>query len=117
MNIPPPSSQSDVQGQATNGMANLRQTTTGLPFIVFISQRDDARHAARVKVAAEPKVKPDDMGSYALDPFGFEAGKRLAPHDEARLGAWIDLNRRVLQDYWDGVIEYTEDAIAALKSL
>lgn len=98
-------------------MANLRQKTTGLPFIVFISQRDDARHAARIKVAAEPKVKLDAMGSYALEPFGFKAGTRLSSHEEVRLAAWIDLNRRVLQDYWDGVIEYTEDAIAGLQSL
>ena len=117
MNILPPSSKSGVHGQATYGMANLRQKTTGLSFIVFISQRDDARHAARVKVAAEPKVKPDEMGSYALEPFGYRAGMRLSSREEARLGAWIDLNRRVLQDYWDGVIEYTEDAIAGLKSL
>jgi len=117
MNILPPSSQSSLQGQATFGMANLRQKTTGLPFIVFISQRDDARHAARVKVSAEPRVKSDEMGSYAIEPFGFKAGARLSSREEALLGTWVDLNRKVLQEYWDGVIEYTEDAIAGLKSL
>jgi hypothetical protein len=107
----------DTQGQATFGMANLRQRTTGLPFIVFISQRDDARHAARVKVAPEPKVPSEAVGSYALDPFGFKAGRQLSSREEILLETWVALNRSVLQDYWDGVVEYTEDAIARIQSV
>ena len=30
---------------------------------------------------------------------------------------WIELNRDVPVDYWNGNIEYTEDAIGALKPL
>ena len=28
---------------------------------------------------------------------------------------WIELNRDALIDYWDGVIEFTEDALNAIK--
>jgi hypothetical protein len=39
---------------------------------------------------------------------------RLDAPDLALLRRWIELNREVLISYWDGDIEYTEDAIAAL---
>jgi hypothetical protein len=41
----------------------------------------------------------------------------LDPADLGQLTKWIDLNRTVLVDYWNGEIEYTEDAISALKPL
>ena len=106
-----------VAGQATYGMANLRPEKTGLPFIVFISQKNDARHAARVKVSPAPKVMTSLMGSYAVAPFGYKAGERLDSEQERLLATWISLNHDILQDYWDGTIEYTEDAIAQIKNI
>lgn len=105
----------EARGQATYGMANLRAKTTGLPFVVFISQKAGARHDARVKVSSGPRVQPDQMGSYQLRPFGHTDGPRLDPGDEARLRAWVDLNLDVLVSYWDGRIAFTEDAIELLK--
>jgi hypothetical protein len=105
----------EVQGQATYGMANLRSKTTGLPFVVFISQKAGARHDARVKVSDGPRVQPDQMGSYQVRPFRHTDGPRLDPADEARLQAWVGLNRDVLISYWNGQIEFTEDAIELLK--
>ncbi len=104
-------------GQATFGMSNLRPDSTGLPFIVFISQKDDARHAARVKWSPQSKVKRDALGSYALSPFSHKAGPQLDRKDEAMLERWVDLNHDVLQRYWDGDIEYTQDAIEQLKKI
>ena len=110
-------SKSDAQGQATFGMANLRRKTTGLPFIVFISQKGEARHTARVKVSPEPRVRPDEMSSYSISPFEWKEGARLATAEEKMLGRWIHLNARVLLDYWSGEIGYTEDAIDQLKPI
>jgi hypothetical protein len=112
-----PSTKQEPDGQATFGMANLRRKTTGLPFIVFISQRDDARHAARIKVSPEPRVRLDEMSSYSLSPFEWKEGPRLATNDETLLASSVELNARVLLDYWNGQIEYTEDAIEQLKSI
>jgi hypothetical protein len=111
-----PCSKSEGQGQATFGMANLRRKTTGLPFIVFILQKDEARHAARVKVSPEPRVGAE-MSSYSVSPFEWKEGPRLASTEEKLLGRWIDLNARVLLDYWNGQIGYTEDAIDQLKGV
>lgn len=111
------SSEQLVEGQATYGMANLRSERTGLPFIVFISQRDDARHAARVKVSPNPRIAKDRMGSYSLSPVEHKAGFRLPGPEERQLERWIALNLVVLEGYWTGSIEYTEDALAQLRSL
>lgn len=105
------------QGQATYGMANLRPSTTGLPFIVFISQRDSASHGSRVKVSLHARVRSDDLGSYSIEPFQHRAGPTLESRDAALLGQWISKNKVVLQDYWNGKIEYTEDAISQLVKL
>ena len=85
-----------VEGQATYGMANLRPDRTGLPFIVFISQRDDARHAARVKVSPAPRVKADQMGSYSIAPFAYRAGQSLSSAEERALEAWVARNLDIL---------------------
>lgn len=106
-----------AEGQATYGMANLRPDRTGLSFIVFISQRDDACHAARVKVSPAPRVRADEMASYSIAPFAHRAGPRLSTEDERKLAACVALNLDVIQRYWDGDIEFTEDAIALLKPI
>ena len=111
------SSEQLVEGPATYGMANLRSERTGLPFIVFISQRDDARHAARVKISPNPRIAKGRLGSYSLSPVEHEAGSRLSGSEERELERWIALNRAVLEGYWDGAIEYTEDALAQLRPL
>lgn len=101
-------------GQADFAMANLRSQQTGLPFVVFISQRGAARHDVRVKVAPGPKVSPGQMGTYALRPFRHEAGWKLSSHEEGLLDWWVEANLQVLVEYWDGDIEYTQDALDRL---
>ena len=112
-----PSKKNEAQGQATFGMANLRRKTTGLPFIVFISQKGDAKHAARVKVSPEPRVRVDEVSSYSISPFEWKEGPLLSSSEEHLLGLWIEMNAHVLLDYWNGQIEYTEDAIDRLKAV
>jgi hypothetical protein len=101
-------------GQASYEMANLRPERTGLPFVVFISQMGGARHDVRVKVAHGAKVRPSEMVTVALRPNVRVVRGRLDPHHLALLGRWISLNFATLIRYWDGEIEYTEDAIAAI---
>ena len=104
----------DLQGQATYGTANLRQRTTGLPFIVFISQRDGARDDVRVKVSPAPRVREDQMSSYGVRPFEHKAGPPLSFQEEKKPKEWTAANLQVLIEYWEEDIEYTEDAIDLL---
>ncbi len=107
----------EAEGQALFEMANLRPERTGLPFVVFISQKGGARHDVRVKVAHGAKVRASEMITVAVRPNVRVIRGALDPADLARLAEWIELNRDVLIDYWNGNIEYTEDAISALKPL
>jgi hypothetical protein len=107
----------ETEGQALFEMANLRPERTGLPFVVFISQKGGARHDVRVKIARGAKVRPSEMATVAVRPKPRVIRGALDPDDLARLAEWIELNRAVLADYWNGDIEYTEDAISALRPL
>ena len=107
----------EAVGQALFEMANLRPERTGLPLVVFISQKGGARHDIRVKVARGAKVRASEMTTVAVRPTVRVIRGALDPGDLARLAEWIELNRDVLVDYWNGNIEYTEDAINALKPL
>jgi hypothetical protein len=107
----------NAQGQALFDMANLRPERTGLPVVVFISQRGGARHDARVKVAKGPKVRASEMATVTIRPSVRVVRGSVDPADLAVLDQWIGINRAVLVDYWNGDIEYTEDAIAALRPL
>ena len=105
----------EAEGRALFEMANLRPERTGLPFVVFISQKGGARHDVRVKIARGAKVRASEMITVAVRPNVRVMRGALDPDDLARLAEWIELNRDVLVDYWNGNIEYTEDAISALK--
>ena len=110
----PAVAESQPEGQASYDMANLRPERTGLPFVVFVSQRGGARHDVRVKVAHGAKVRPSEMVTVAIRPNVRVIRGTLDPHGLALLERWISLNFDTLVKYWDGEIEYTEDAIAAI---
>jgi hypothetical protein len=107
----------EAAGQALFDMANLRPQRTGLPFVVFISQKGGARHDVRVEIARAAKVRPSEMATVALRPDMRVVRGAVDPSDLGMLARWVELNRNVLVDYWNGEIEYAEDAIAALKPI
>lgn len=99
-------------------MANLSPKRTGLPFVVWISPKAGAPHDVRVKISQGPKVSPGELTSVAIRPsVHVVCGGSVSAQDLALLKRWIELNEDVIVKYWDGEIEYTEDAIAALKPL
>jgi hypothetical protein len=57
------------------------------------------------------------MSSYSVSPFEWKEGPRLSNSEEHLLGRWVETNAGVLLDYWNGQIEYTEDAMDQLKGV
>ena len=98
-------------------MANLRPERTGLPFVVFISQKGGARHDVRIKLARTAKVRPSEMLTVAVRPNPSLDPRQDELGEFDLVNRWIELNHDVLIDYWDGTIEYTEDAISAIKPI
>jgi hypothetical protein len=95
-------------------MSNLSPRRTGLPFVVWISPRGNARHDVRVKVSPSPKTMPDEFVIVAIRPEVKVLSGSLSATDLALLTKWIDRNRDVLVQFWEGEIEYTEDVLEAL---
>src|SRR5260370_19632119 len=89
----------DAEGQADFETANLRPERTGLPFIVFISQKGGARHDVRIKVARAPRVRSSEMITVAIRPSVRVVRGALDPRDLDLLTQWVDLNRNTLIDY------------------
>jgi hypothetical protein len=99
-------------------MANISPKRTGLPFVVWISSKSGAQHDVRVKVSGGPKVHSAHLVSVAITPdVHVVGGGKMTAHDLALLKKWVELNYDVIIKYCDGDIEYTEDAIAALKAI
>ena len=106
-----------VAGQALFDMTNLRPERTGLPFVVFVSQRGGARHDVRIKLARAPKVRPSEMITIAIRPAPRVIRGSINAREFALVRKWINLNTDILVAYWNGDIEYTEDVLAALRPL
>jgi hypothetical protein len=87
-----------------------------LPFVVWISPKAGAPHDVRVKISKSRKVLPEELISVAIRPdVHVVGGGDMNAHDLALLKKWIGVKHDVIVKYWDGEIEYAEDAIAALK--
>ena len=84
---------------------------TGLPMAVWITENDGYPHDVRVKVS----TLRGGRGSWRTAP---SIAVRPQPHeivpgslpaaDVALVSRWIDLNRDVIIDYWNGVIDFDE---------
>jgi hypothetical protein len=97
-------------------IANVRPDVSGLPFIVWISEKGGARHDVRVKVSPGPRVR-EFTASLSVRPEVSVAAGEMSAADFALAKAWIDLNREVIIAFWDGDILYTDEALAALRKL
>jgi hypothetical protein len=98
-------------------VANLSPALTGLPMVVWISERGHARHDVRVKVSLTHgrRARPDHTASVSVRPdVRLVAGPPLDGQDLALVRRWIELNRDVLLAYWDGDL-LTDEALARLR--
>lgn len=87
-------------------MANLRPDDTGLPMVVWVSERGRARHDVRVKVARAHghRVSPYDTATVTVRPTQRLVAGSLTAADLRLVSEWIRLNEAVIVDYWDGAI-------------
>jgi hypothetical protein len=100
-------------------MANLSPALTGLPMIVWISERGRARHDSRVKVSLVHgrRARPDRTASVSVRPtVDIVAGPELDRRDLELVRQWIELNRDLIIAYWDGDL-LTDEVIARLQPL
>jgi len=97
-------------------MANLYPKTTGLPRVVYASERGQARHDVRVKVSGAPgdKMRVREMATMSVRPEPRLLHGALSREEEQLIARWIKLNAAALIDYWNETID-TEDLLARLQ--
>ena len=97
----------------------LRPQDTGLPMSIWITENDGYPHDCRVKVSRIHGGR----GSWREAP---SIGVRPQPHeiyagslpaaDVALATRWIELNRQLILDFWDGTVGVPE-VVARLRKL
>ena len=107
----------EITGQASFDIANLSLERTGLPFVVLISQKGRARHGVRIKLGRAAKVRPSEMFTVVMRPAPRLIRGRMSAQEFDAVRRWIELNGKVLIEYWNGDIEYTEDALAVIREI
>jgi hypothetical protein len=99
-------------------MANLRPADTGLPMVVWVSERGNAPHDARVKVCRVhgDKMQFNNTASVAVRPQPRIVAGNLSPADLQAVSRWIVLNEDLIVAYWDNVI-FTSELLQRLRPL
>jgi hypothetical protein len=91
-------------------MANLRPAFTGLPMVVWVSERGNAQHDVRVKVCCVhgDKIQYNNTVSVTVRPQPRLIGGNLPQPDLDAVTRWIALNADPIIGYWDGIIDTAE---------
>jgi hypothetical protein len=99
-------------------MANLSPRLTGLPMVVWVSERGSAPPDVWVKVCRVhgERMQWNNPASVAVRPRAHLAAGRLPPADLAVVSDWIRLNEAVLVDYWEERI-FADELLARLRKL
>jgi hypothetical protein len=98
-------------------MASLSADITGVDNTIFVSTKGHGRHAARIKIAIDP---PDTFNaasktaSMAIHDYSVR-GEYVPTHIAEQAKKFIERNRAVLLDYWEGKIN-TPTMIGRLKT-
>lgn len=99
-------------------MANLSPALTGLPMVIWVSERGRARHDVRIKVnmAHGRQMSIGNTATVAVRPTPRLIAGQLTPANMQSVREWIQLNETALVDYWDGPI-YTDELIQRQQRL
>jgi hypothetical protein len=91
-------------------MANLFPATTGLPMVVWVSERGRARHDVRIKVsqAHGTHMLPGNLATVAVRPAPRLVFGQLSAADMHLVSAWIRLNEVALVACWEYRIDTAE---------
>ena len=99
-------------------MANLFPTDTGLPMVIWASERGHARHDVRIKVNQShgTRMLPGNLATVAVRPAPRLVAGQLSVADLQAVSRWIALNEAALVDYWEYRIS-TVELVGRLQKL
>ncbi|MDQ7089617.1 MAG: hypothetical protein Q9M50_03100 [Methylococcales bacterium] len=92
-------------------MANFREKPTGLPMVIWVSERGNTKHAPRIKVSTnnnDKMIEGQTVSVSITEPPEIMAEFGLRSKDLQLVIKFIELNRSLLLDYWDSKIDTTD---------
>jgi hypothetical protein len=109
---------SEIDNEALFEMANLFPADTGLPMVIWASERGRAQHDVRVKVNQShgTRMLPGNLATVAVRPVPRLVTGRLSSADLQLVSRWIALNEAALVDYWEYRIS-TPEFVRRLQKL
>ncbi len=109
---------SEIDNDVLFEMANLFPADTGLPMVIWASERGHARHDVRIKVNQShgTRMLPGNLATVAVRPSPRLVTGQLATADLQVVGQWIALNQQALIDYWEYRIS-TPEFVRRLQKL
>jgi hypothetical protein len=108
---------SEAEAEDLYEMANLYPKHTGLPMVIWVSERGRAQHDVRIKVSTKhgERMNIHDTAVVGVRPPSVLAGV-LTPADRNKVLHWVALNESTLIDYWERTID-TVELVQRLKLL
>ncbi|MGH7062988.1 MAG: hypothetical protein ACREET_02800 [Stellaceae bacterium] len=109
---------SEIDENTLFEMANLFPADTGLPMVIWVSERGHARHDVRIKVnqAHGTRMLPGNLATVAIRPAPRLVTGQLSAADLQIVSRWIALNEAALIDYWEYQIS-TAELVGRLQKL
>lgn len=101
----------------TYAMANLRPEDTGLPMVVWISEKGGAKHGPRLKVSKKmgDKIDPSNVLTVTVSDNPTMYNGELEPKVFNKLKQFIKLNKENLLKYWNNEVSTREFLNSLIK--
>ena len=117
MNVHQPIPEIPIEEEDFFLMSNLRPKHTGLPMVVWVSNRGNARHDARVKVCRKPgdRIDVNDMAVVGIRPTPTLIEGSLDNASLKLVQDWIRLNEATLISYWNSELDSFDLGLALKK--
>jgi hypothetical protein len=117
--MPTPPPQPEPIQRALRGPANsvaLRSHLTGLQQVVWL-QRANGRDDPLVEITPGSRYDPVQVTVLALEPVVVQITGGLYQRDFERVSAWTMTNRDLIDAYWYGEIDDTDEIMAKVKKV
>jgi len=101
-------------------MANVRQKWSGLPVVMYISSKDAAlgRHGPRVKVSNNrTKWDPNDNFVITVPELRVKGNPTFNDSELEDIKDWIQLNQKLILQYWSKEINDDVELLTSLRKL
>lgn len=113
---PPPAQPTPGPARAAGDRVGLKHHVTGLSQVIWL-QRGNGRDDVLLEVTPGGRYDPENLTVLALEPIVVQISGGLYQRDFERVGAWANVNRDLIDDFWDGELANEDEVIGRVKKV